>query len=165
MSNYSTFCPFSHFNVLSSMLPPYPAWGVGTLQGTLLPNRGLGLGNVGEQMEHWVSIKTFATVCLSEHQTFLSLLPSFYTWIPFQPSSQGKAGRPSLLASSSKSIICERFLVISKSLSNVNPSVLLPLSAQFLLEIGWLRNTQNPLVCSNSEILLCKYYEVFQSRV
>lgn len=145
--------------------PPYPACGVGTLQGTLLPNRGLGLGNVGEQMEHWVSIKTFATVCLSEHQTFLSLLPSFYTWIPFQPSSQGKAGRPSLLASSSKSIICERFLVISKSLSNVNPSVLPPLSAQFLLEIGWLRNTQNPLVCSNSEILLCKYYEVFQSRV
>lgn len=69
--------------------------------------------------------------------------PFFYTWIPFQPSARGKAGRPSLLASSSKSIICERFLVSSKSLSNVNPSVLPPLSAQFLLEIGWLRNTQN----------------------
>lgn len=72
----------------------HPACGVGTLQGTLLPNWGLRLGNVGEQMEHWVSINTFATVCLSKHHRFLSLRPSFYTWIPFQPSSQGKPEGP-----------------------------------------------------------------------
>lgn len=113
---------------------------------------------------------------LGKHQNICHSLPFWAPNIPFfapfflhmdpiPALLTGKAGRPSLLASSSKSIICERFLVISKSFSNVNPSVLPPLGAQFLLEIGWLRDTQNPLVCSNSEILLCKYYEIFESRV
>lgn len=38
-------------------------------------------------------------------------------------------------------------------------------TVKVLLEIGWLRKTQNPLACSNSEILLGKHYEVFQPRV
>lgn len=61
----------------------------------------------------------------------IPLFPSFYTWIPFKPSSREKARRPILLASSSKSIICEGWVVISKSLSNVNPSVLQPLNTQW----------------------------------
>lgn len=38
-------------------------------------------------------------------------------------------------------------------------------TVKVLLEIGWLRKTQNPLACSNSEILRGKHYEVFQPRV
>lgn len=166
MSNYSTFCLFSQFNVLSSVQPPlHPCLWAWHSARSSITQLGTQAGKCGG-----------ADGTLGKHQNICHSLPFWAPNIPFfapfflhmdpiPALLTGKAGRPSLLASSSKSIICERFLVISKSFSNVNPSVLLPLSAQFLLEIGWLRDTQNPLVCSNSEILLCKYYEIFESRV
>lgn len=137
--------------------PPTPACHVGTLQGVLLHNQGLRLGNVGEQMEHWVNIKMFATDCLSEHQTFLRSLLSTHGshWsLPCRRKPKGPSfwhpHQSPLSVSGVQSSLNHFQMWIHLSCSHSVHSDGTVTTVTILSEIGWLRDIQNPLTYSKA---------------